>query len=307
MLLLPSRRVVGAVVISTCLAVAGCGGAAPQSRTPMSTGSFPAESARTSHVSTSAPSEEVAKPDDAKRIILYSATVEVVVKDLDAAAVEVAKLVEQQKGYIAASEVRGNIGSVRLATYTIRVPVGNFSTLKNAFLALGVPERDMLKSDDVTEEHIDLQGRLKNLRSTQERLIELKKMASVKEILEIEPQLEKVNEKIEKIEGRIKYLTTFASLSTINLSLREIQDYKPPTAPTFGNQISRTFHSSWEHFLDFLRGLVLLLVALGPWLPLLIPLGLLGLWLFRRSIRRARDLFASAWTSRGENRRNPTE
>ena len=265
------------LILAASLTLVGCGGAAPVGQFAAVPSAAPASEAK-SNTATGASQS----PEDAQRKIIYTATVDIVVKELDPAMAEVVKLAGESKAYIATSEVRGNPGTFRSATYTIRVPVDNFRTLKDRLLALGIPERDMIKSDDVTEEFYDLQGRLKNLRSSQERLVELKKDATVKEVLEIEPQLERVSEKIEQIEGRLKYLTTFAALSTIQLNMREIQDYKPPTAPTFGDRISRTFSNSWHSLVIFGQGVVLFLVALGPWLPLLALMGFIAYWLVRR-------------------------
>jgi len=279
-----------AALLVLALSLAGCGGGAPNRA--LITASVENSQAETKNTEVAAltageasKDEKTTTAEELQRKIIYSATVELVVKELDPVMAEVAKLAEQNKAYIAASEIRGQSGSARSAGITLRVPVHNFGRLKQSLLALGIPERDMIKSEDVTEEFYDLQGRLKNLRSSQERLIELKKQATVKEILEIEPQLEKVNEKLEAIQGRIKYLTTFASLSTINLSMREIKDYKPPTAPTFGDRIGSTFHDSWEGLVTFSQGAVLFLVALVVWSPLLVPGGVLGVWLLRRRRR----------------------
>ena len=63
------------------------------------------------------------KPGDAaapagQRKIIYTAQVEVVVKNLDAAANEVRGLVDRHKGYFAGSDVRGDAGAVRSASRT---------------------------------------------------------------------------------------------------------------------------------------------------------------------------------------------
>lgn len=225
-------------------------------------------------------------PENAKRVLISTATVEIVVNSIDDTLSEVKKLVEQNKGYVAASEVRGRPGSVRTASLTLRVPADEFDRVKSALLTLGTPERDSIKTDDVTEEYYDLKGRLKNLQSTQERLLELKKATDdVKRLLEIENQLDRVNEKLERIEGRLRFLSRFAALSTIQLTLREVRDYKPTTAGGFSTRVSQTFTRSWDSLLAFGQEFTLFLVALGPWLPVLIPSTVLGLWCLRRLLR----------------------
>ena len=77
-----------------------------------------------------------------KRHIIYTATLDIVVKDLDAATPEVEKLIAAHKGYVAKSEVKGNTGSRRVATYTLRVPVDSFKLLIDGLLPLGIAEKN---------------------------------------------------------------------------------------------------------------------------------------------------------------------
>ena len=170
------------------------------------------------------------------------------------------------------------------------MPVEAFQALKDALLTLGVPARDMTKSDDVTAEFVDVQARIKNLRQEEETLNRLmkEKAADVKDVVEIRKQIQPVRQDIDRAEARLNYLNTFAALSTVELTLREIKDYKPPTAPTFGDRIGRTFGDSWDGLVRFGEGFVLFVVALTPWLPLLVPGGVVFVWLVRRLTREGK-------------------
>jgi hypothetical protein len=94
-----------------------------------------------------------------------------------------------------------------------------------------------------------------------------------------------VRQQIERVEGRLKYLETMTALSTVDLTLREVKDYKPPTAPTFGDRVGRTFADSWDALVNFAEGVALFAVTLTPWLPILVPATLAGVWLIRRRRR----------------------
>ena len=63
-----------------------------------------------------------------------------------------------------------------------------------------VTHRD-IKAQDVTDEYVDLQARLKNAYAIRDRLNDLLAKASVKEALEIEKELGRVTEDIERMEG----------------------------------------------------------------------------------------------------------
>lgn len=230
-----------------------------------------------------------APPNPVSPMIVYSATLDVIVKDLDAATPEVEKLVASHKGFVAKSEVKGDAGSRRAATYTLRVPASSFAKLKDGLLGLGTPERNVVDTQDVTEEFVDVEARIKNLKEQEDKLNELlkekRKEEKLEDVIKVSDRIYQVRGDIERAQGRRNYLQNRVQLSTISVTLREIKDYKPPTAPTFGSRIGDTFARSWDAVVGFLQGLALLAVLLVPWSPLWVPLLVAGVWLWRRSRR----------------------
>jgi hypothetical protein len=244
----------------------------------------------------------------APQMIIFNATLDVIVKDLDAATPDVEKLVAGHKGFVAKSEVRGDTGSRRTATYTLRVPVANFAALKEGIIALGTPERNVVDTQDVTEEFIDVEARIKNLKEQEDKLNELlkekRKEEKLEDVIRVSDRIYVVRGEIERAQGRRNYLQNRVQLSTINVTLREIKDYKP-TAPTFGARIGDTFGKSWEALVDCGQGLVLVMVALAPWAPLWLPLVVALAWSVRRLVRISRENAALARTERaGHPRRH---
>jgi hypothetical protein len=241
--------------------------------------------------------DAASKAVPAERKIIYKGTLEVVVKDLDTAIPEVRKALAAQKGRVIRSEVRSDAGARRVGTFSLEVPVDNFSALVDVLVGLGHPERNSTDSQDVTEEYMDVQIRLKNLKAEHESLIKLRneKAGSLDEVLKLRPHISAVENEIDRTEGRLKYLETRSAFSTVTLTLKEIKDYVPPSAPTFGNRVGRTFGDSWEALVRFAEGIALFAVALAPWLPILIPLGVAGYFLIRKlrrdaAARRAADV-----------------
>lgn len=198
-----------------------------------------------------APPNAVATPP----MIVYTAALDVVVKDLDAATPEVEKLVAMHKGFVAKSEVKGDSGSRRIATYTLRVPVAAFGFVKDSVLGLGIPERNVVDTQDVTEEFVDVEARIKNLKEQEDKLNELlkekRKEEKLEDVIKVSDRIYAVRGDIERAQGRRNYLQNRVQLSTLTVTLREIKDYKPPTAATFGSRLSDTFSRSWEVVIDF--------------------------------------------------------
>lgn len=88
---------------------------------------------------------------------------------------------------------------------------------------------------------------------------------------------------IEEQQGQLNRWEKQARLATIQLHLTEVRDYVPPSQPGFGASVSGTFWGSIDALISLGKGLVLVLVALAPWLPLLALFALaVGLLLRRR-------------------------
>ena len=280
-------------VVVILFALAGCGGGSPGVKS-----AAPESGAAKEQAAGGAKNEGAADPAAVNAVqpapmIIYTATLDVIVKDLDTATAEAEKLVAAHKGFVAKSEVKGDAGSRRTAVYTVRVPVGGFGVLKDGLLALGTPERNVVDTQDVTEEFVDVEARIKNLQEQEAKLNELlkekRKEEKLEDVIKVSDRVFLVRGDIERAQGRRNYLKNRVQLSTITVTLREVKDYKPPTAPTFGSRAGETFANSWENLVDFGSGLALVLVALVPWSPLWLPALLALVWGIRRLVRLSRE------------------
>jgi hypothetical protein len=294
-----SAHVPKLVTLSVALAfVVGCGGGASSGARIHLEGQAPGRTAaeappaggEQAKQDAKPPAEPAVKAPPAERKIIYTANLDVVVTDWGTARPEVDRLIAAHKGYVARAEERMHSGSQRSGTITIKVPVEHFQSLVQGLAALGHAERNAIDSQDVSEEYVDVQARVKNLKEQEAKLNELlkerRKEEKLDDIIKIGDRIGLVRQDVERAEGRLKYLATMAALSTVNLSLREVKDYKPPTAPTFGSRVGSTFSNSWDALVHFVTEVALAVVALVPWLPVLLPLGAVTYFVIRS--RRAR-------------------
>jgi Domain of unknown function (DUF4349) len=107
---------------------------------------------------------------------------------------------------------------------TIRVQRDRFRDALARIEKLGdVLHRD-IKAEDVTDEFVDLEARIKNAHAMRDRLTELLQKAQVKEAIEIQKELGKVTEEIERMEGRMKLLKDQIAFSTIGVSFSPVAD-----------------------------------------------------------------------------------
>jgi len=117
-----------------------------------------------------------------------------------------------------AREAGGYLSSRQDQSVVVRVPRDRFQDVMARIEKLGdVTHRD-IKAEDVTDEFVDIQARLKNAYNMRDRLADLLSRAPAKEALDIEKELGRVTEEIERMEGRLKLLRDQIAFSTITVT-----------------------------------------------------------------------------------------
>ena len=141
------------------------------------------------------------------RMLVYNARLVVAVPDVEPAMRNAEKL---------AGDLGGYVQKVEKQAITLRVPAARFREAVDKFAAYGAVLDRNIDALDVTEEYTDLELRLTNARAMRKRLEELlAKAKDVKETLEIEKELNRIREEIERLEGKITYLVRQVKFSTI--------------------------------------------------------------------------------------------
>ena len=226
-----------------------------------------------------------AKAAKAARKIIYDARIELVVDSLNATEQAILKLVKQHDGFLAESDQSSLAQNQRHASWRVRIPATNFEAFVGEVVRLGEVRQNHVGSQDITEQYLDLEARIRNKREEEKRL--LKHLADstgkLEDILAVERELSRVRGEAEQMEGRLRFLADRSELSTVTIEANEWKDYKPPVAATFGTQVKRAFFTSVDRLIEFGKGLAILVVVLAPWVPLM----LLGLVLVRLLIRYA--------------------
>jgi Domain of unknown function (DUF4349) len=225
----------------------------------------------------------LAEFEQPERKIIYTAKLELQVASLDDARAKLDTLLTEVKGYVAKSDETGRAGGIRAGTWKLRVPVSAYRTFLNRAKEFGELVNESSDAQDVTEEFVDTEARLKNLTAEEVVLNKLlqEKAQSTADLLAFRQQISGVREQIERLQARLNTLSRLTALTTIDVVMREDKKFVPDSTPTFGTSAGRTFGDSVKTLEDLGKGLVLILIALAPWSPLI----LLGLWLFRKPIR----------------------
>ncbi|MEL6560221.1 MAG: DUF4349 domain-containing protein [Bacteroidota bacterium] len=197
---------------------------------------------------------------------------------------QIIKLLPQYKAYVE-NENQTKTSYKISYSMTIRVPATAYDTLFTSIVsASGKIESKYSNVEDVTERYYDLKSRIKNKKALELRYIDLlKKAKSIKDILEIERNLNTVRTEIERLQGQFNYLSKQVSFSTIQLDF--YQDlpyiYESGDPQGFGDKILNALDSGWQGFLFFLIGIT----TLWPFLILFVGIiYLIKYW--RRRIKK---------------------
>ncbi len=141
---------------------------------------------------------------------------------------------------------------------TIRIPASAFDQMMEGLMAEGIKtDSKRIEVQDVGEEYADLTARIEAKKAVEKRYLEiLNKANKISDILEVEEKLRVIREETEAAQGRVKYLESQVSMSTINLSLYKTLDthYTPPSGPGFFARIWKGLVEGWESVLSFIVG-----------------------------------------------------
>jgi hypothetical protein len=209
---------------------------------------------------------------------IRNARVELNVQNAKTATASIKSDVQALSGEITAQTERTTDGLITVAL-TIRVPSDR---LEQAIERLAANVTSVvsksLTTEDVTEQYVDVEARLKTKRELAERYREILKQAkSVQDILAVEQQLNSIRADIESQQGQLNYLQNRIAESTIELALYERLPYSGERE-SFGSRLQRAFVASGEHLQSF----VIIVVESLPVLILLAGALFLMLSLWRR-------------------------
>jgi Domain of unknown function (DUF4349) len=169
----------------------------------------------------------------------------------------------------------------------VRVPALQYNSALEQIRAVGSRViQEKTSGQDVTEDFIDLEARIKTQKALELQFLEIMKQANnVGDALEIQRQIADVRTEIEKLEGRKRFLENRASLSTISVSLRTPAAIAVNTAG-FGRNVKIAFSDSFAIATGIVLFLIRFVMIMVPvTLLIILPGALLARYLFRLAQR----------------------
>lgn len=199
--------------------------------------------------------DQAPKPADAKadaRQVIRRAQISLAVADVRAAFIAAGQTVSEAGGeFVAESSVTGKDTdpSQQTASITLRVRADRLQEVLRALRSLGLVIEERLGGEDVTDQIVDLDARLRNERRIESELLSLlddRRGAPLKDLLEVRSALDAARERIERLVAQRDRLDRLVALATVVVLIRHSEagqvkvDLRPPD-PTLGQRVERAW------------------------------------------------------------------
>jgi hypothetical protein len=162
------------------------------------------------------------------RLIVRTGNIDIVVKDVTGSVDKVSALAVSLGGFVVSSQITGTDADMR-GSISIRIPAASFDDAMTSLKGYAVKVNSAsTNSQDVTDQYVDLQARLKTAQAAEQQyLVILQKATTVTDTLQIYSALTQVRTQIEQLQGQIQYLDRTTSMSLISVQLSPEASGKP--------------------------------------------------------------------------------
>jgi len=168
-------------------------------------------------------SATTSNPALGNRKLIRNAAVDLEIVSFDEAVQRITTYANEEKGYVAttSSEKQEN-GKLR-GQIVVKVLPDNLDRFLQKIRGIGDLKNQTLGTEDITKYYFDTEARLSNARVMEQRLIDMlkKKSDDINDLLQVEKELGRVREEIEKMQGDLKFWDSQVQFATVTVSLAE--------------------------------------------------------------------------------------
>lgn len=237
------------------------------------------------------------------RKLIKTADLQLETKKFDKSISSLEKSVSSFGGYIESNHINGtsivdkyNENNTeqypsRNASYTLRIPTTKLDAFLNNLNNIGNVISKTISTEDISNQYIDTEARVKSLKIQEERLLTLlKKSGSLKDIIEIEKQLAEVRYEIESLTTTLKSYDSLVNYSTINLSINEVSTITDTTPPkTVADRIAVTFKHNIDSITNGLKNSTVFLIGNSLIIIIWLVIIAVGYILTRKVLKKYQD------------------
>ncbi len=199
---------------------------------------------------------------------------------------------------------------VKNGAIVIRVSKDKFDSVMNSLKGIGEVYNESINGQDVTDQYIDTESRIRLLKLEQGKLeAYLSKINNLDEIFKIESRLTEIRQDIERLTGNLNKLSSLVELSTITLTLNERYpgfDDKPKTL-SYGERLLDHLKSSLEDVVVFLGDMLVFIVGAIPFLVVVGLFVLLFIFIYRKIPKRQRNRYDKVTITKNDSKGDTKE
>jgi hypothetical protein len=219
-------------------------------------------------------------------LIARRVSLNVTVRNFAGARTSVNRIVKAHAGYTASMTVSSPNDTSQSLSANVAIPAALCDAALEEFKTLGRVEEERQSAEEVTSQSEDLDIRLKNAREAETRLASILQMgtAKVTDVLEVEKEMSRVREEIERMESEQKRLNNRFAFASIELNLTEdFQAQFSGGSSLLGLQVRNAVVNGYHAAEDGLIGALVIFLSVGPSLTVW---ALILFWPARRAWRR---------------------
>jgi hypothetical protein len=204
--------------------------------------------------------------------LIKTAEITCEIDDVDQGFEEVYAVAAAEKGLVVGTNRAVAEEGYIYGSVTLKVHPSKYDETVKALRGIGRLVSETSTTADVTQEYVDVQARLENAEATRDRYLEIlaTRAGTVHDVLEVEREIERVTENIERFKGQIRYFDSQIGLSTITVHLEE-PHAAVPTGYSFGKAVKDAFRIAVRICIFLVQAVIVLL----PFIILLIILVLI--------------------------------
>jgi Domain of unknown function (DUF4349) len=175
--------------------------------------------------------EETPAAELDNRKLIRNATAQLEIVSFDDALQKITAFANEEHGYVATTDSQKQANGKLRSQVIVKILPENLDRFLQKVRGLGDLKNQTLGTEDVTKAYFDTDARLKNARVMEQRLIDMlkTKTGKVSDLLQVEKELGRVREQVEKMQGELKYWDSQVQFATVTVSLAE-KDMEEPAA-----------------------------------------------------------------------------
>jgi hypothetical protein len=202
--------------------------------------------------------------------IIKTGYITIEVKDVTVSVDALRNMVTAKGGYLSSSSISEGYNKRLTGTVVLRIPQAEFDNTLAGVKAIGTVKSVSTQGQDVTEEYVDLEAQKTSyLNQLAQYNAIMKKAINVSDVIEIQQQIDRVQTKLNQLEGRMRYLNSRLDMSTITVTLQEPE----PVGGDTGYDFITTINEAIDGFIGSIKAIIVLFAALIPWLIVLSGIG----------------------------------